>query len=227
MKSYKYLDIATVAFVIVLFLSNFIAHNKFAQIGSFIFGTGIIFFPVSYLLGDILTEVYGYSASRRVIWIGFFVLLASAISIQIILAIPPAPGWNNQQAYMTVFSNSLRTVMCSILAFWAGEFTNSFTLAKMKILTGGKYLWTRTIGSTVLGEAVDTIIFYPLAFGFLPSFPWHLIFQVMIANYTLKVLWEVIATPLTYKAVAFLKKQEHEDYYDYKTDFNPFVVKID
>ena len=225
MKNYKYLDIATVAFVVVLFLSNFIAHNKFAQIGNFVFGTGIIFFPVSYLLGDLLTEVYGYSISRRIIWIGFFVLLASAILIQIILLIPPATGWNNQQAYMTVFGNSLRTVLCSILAFWAGEFTNSFTLAKMKIWTGGKYLWTRTIGSTVVGEAVDTLIFYPLAFGFLPGFPWHLIFAVMTSNYILKVMWEVIATPLTYKVVAFLKKQEHEDYYDYKTDFSPFTLR--
>ena len=225
MKQYKYLDIATVIFVVVLFLSNFIAHNKFAQIGNFVFGTGIIFFPVSYLLGDLLTEVYGYAASRRVIWIGFFVLLISAVSIQIILAIPPATGWNNQRAYMTVFGNSLRTVLCSILAFWSGEFTNSFTLAKMKILTGGKYLWTRTIGSTVIGEAVDTLIFYPLAFAYLPGFPWHLIFKVMLANYTLKVMWEVIATPLTYKVVAFLKKQEHEDYYDYKTDFNPFTLR--
>lgn len=163
MKSYKYLDIATVIFVVVLFLSNFIAHNKFAQVGDFVFGTGIIFFPVSYLLGDILTEVYGYAASRRVIWIGFFVLVVSAISIQIILAIPPANGWNNQEAYMTVFGNSLRTVLCSVFAFWAGEFTNSFILAKMKILTNGKYLWTRTIGSTVVGEAIDTLIFYPLA----------------------------------------------------------------
>ncbi len=224
MKQYKYLDIATVIFVVVLFLSNFIAHNKFAQIGNFVFGTGIIFFPVSYLLGDLLTEVYGYAASRRVIWIGFFVLLISAVSIQIILAIPPATGWNNQRAYMTVFGNSLRTVLCSILAFWSGEFTNSFTLAKMKIWTGGKYLWTRTIGSTIVGEAVDTLIFYPLAFGFLSGFPWHLIFKVMLANYTLKVLWEVIATPFTYKVVSFLKKQEHEDYYDYKTDFSPFKM---
>ncbi|MBI3590105.1 MAG: queuosine precursor transporter [Candidatus Melainabacteria bacterium] len=224
MKSYKYLDIATVTFVVVLLLSNFVANNKFAQISKFAFGSGIIFFPISYLLGDILTEVYGYAKSRRVIWIGFSAMLISTLAIQIVLCLPPAHDWPNQKAYETVFSNAPRTVFSSMLAFWAGEFANSFTLAKMKILTGGKYLWTRTIGSTVIGEAVDTLIFYPLAFGGLIAFPWHLIFSVMAANYTLKVLWEVIATPFTYKAVAFLKKQEHEDYYDYKTDFSPFAM---
>lgn len=225
MKQYKYLDIATVIFVAVLLLSDLIAHNKIAQFNGVSFGAGLIFFPVSYLLGDILTEVYGYSASRRVIWIGFSTLIISVLLIKLILLLPPAVSWHNQGAYETVFSNAPRTVLCSILAFWAGEFANSFTLAKMKLLTGGKYLWTRTIGSTIIGEGVDTLIFYPLAFGGLPSFSWELIFSIMIFNYTAKVLWEVFATPVTYKVVAFLKKQEQEDFYDYKTDFNPFVVK--
>ena len=172
-----------------------------------------------------MTEVYGYAKSRRVIWIGFFSLVLSTIAIQLIVSMPPANEWPNQKAYETVFSNAGRTVFSSMLAFWAGEFANSFTLAKMKILTGGKHLWTRTIGSTIVGEAVDTLIFYPLAFGGLITFPWHLIFKVMAANYVLKVFWEVIATPITYKVVAFLKKKENEDYYDYKTDFNPFVLK--
>ena len=224
MKKYKYFDIATVAFVVILLLSNFVANNKFAQIKGFAFGSGIIFFPASYLLGDILTEVYGYSSSRRVIWIGFGAMLFSVLAIQAILCLPPAEGWNNQSAYQAVFNNTPRTVFSSILAFWTGEFANSFTLAKMKILTKGKYLWTRTIGSTIVGEGVDTLIFYPLAFGGLVSFPWHLILSVMLANYILKVSWEILATPITYKTVAFLKKKENEDYYDYKTDFNPFTI---
>lgn len=224
MKTYKYLDTLTVAFVVVLLLSNLIANNKFSQFGNFAFGSGIIFFPLSYLIGDVLTEVYGYSKSRRVIWIGFGAVIISVLAVQIILWLPPANGWLNQKAYETVLSNVPRTVFASILAFWCGEFANSYTLAKMKIVTNGKLLWTRTIGSTIVGEGVDTLIFYPLAFGGLIAFPWILIFKVMIANYALKVLWEVIATPVTYKVVAYLKRIEKEDYYDYKTEFSPFVV---
>lgn len=225
MKRYKYLDLITVVFVVVLLLSNLVANNKISQIQNFTFGSGIIFFPLSYLIGDILTEVYGYSKSRRVIWIGFGSMVLSIIAIQVILLLPPAAGWNNQKAYEIVFSNVPRTVIASMVAFWTGEFSNSFTLSKMKIFTKGKFLWTRTIGSTFIGEAVDTLIFYPLAFAGLASFPWHLIFKVMVANYFLKVMWEVIATPFTYKTVSFLKKKENEDFYDYKTDFNPFVLK--
>ena len=225
MKSYKYLDIATVTFVVVLLLSDLVAHNKIAQFHGVNFGAGLIFFPLSYLLGDILTEVYGYSKSRRVIWIGFTAVVISVLLIQVILFLPPANSWHNQKAFETVFIKAPRTVFCSIFAYWAGEFANSYTLAKMKLLTDGKYLWTRTSGSTVVGEGVDTLIFYPLAFGGLSSFPWHLIFSIMIFNYTAKVLWEVLATPVTYKVVAFLKKQENEDYYDYKTNFSPFTLR--
>lgn len=224
MKQYKYLDICTVIFVVILLLSNFVAVNKASQIGGFTFGSGVVFFPISYLIGDILTEVYGYSRSRRVIWIGFGAMIFSVIFVYVILNLPPSPEWHNQSAYETVFANATRTVFSSILAFWAGEFMNSFTLAKMKILTSGKYLWTRTIGSTIVGEGVDTLIFYPLALGGLPSFPWHLIFAVMCGNYIIKVLWEVIATPVTYKVVAYLKRVENEDFYDRKTDFNPFSM---
>ena len=224
MKSYKYLDILAIAFVVILLLSNFVASNKASQIYGFTFGSGVVFFPISYLLGDILTEVYGYSQSRRVIWIGFGAMLFALVFLFVILHLPPAPEWTNQKAYETVFGNTPRTVFSSIFAFWAGEFMNSFTLAKMKIITGGKYLFLRTIGSTIVGEGVDTLIFYPLALGGLSAFPWHLIFLVMLGNYTIKVLWEVIATPVTYKVVAYLKKVEHEDFYDYKTDFNPFAL---
>ena len=225
MKPYKYLDIITVIFVVILLLSNFIAVSKASKIGNFIFGSGVIFFPISYLVGDILTEVYGYSKSRRVIWIGFGALIFALIFVHVILFLPPAPDWHNQKAYEIVFGNTPRSVFSSILAYFCGEFANSYTLAKMKIITNGKFLWTRTIGSTIIGEGVDTLIFYPLALGGLLSFPWHLIFSVMFGNYIIKVLWEVIATPVTYKVVSYLKQKENEDYYDYKTDFNPFTIE--
>ena len=224
MKSYKYLDIAMVISVVTLLLANFAGNSKITQIGGLTFTSGVIFFPISYLLGDVLTEVYGYSKSRRVIWISFGALVVSAIIVKIMILLPPAREWHNQKAFETIFGNTWRTVIASIIAFWAGEFANSFTLAKLKIITSGKYLWTRTIGSTAVGEGVDSLIFYPLAFAGLAGFSWHLIFSVMLCNYTLKVLWEIIATPFTYKVIGFLKKAEHEDYYDYKTDFNPFVV---
>jgi len=225
MKQYKYLDIATVGFVLTLFLSNFVGNAKVSQIGNFTFLAGVILFPVSYLLGDILTEVYGYAKSRRVIWLGFGALIISAALIQIMIVIPSPVSWQNKAAFNAIFSNSFRVVASSMFAFWIGEFTNSFTLAKMKILTKGKYLWTRTIGSTIVGEAVDTLVFYPLAFIGVAGFSSHLILSIMITNYILKVSWEVIATPLTYSVVNFLKKKENEDYYDYKTDFNPFVTE--
>lgn len=224
MRSYKYLDIATVIFVVVLLLSNFVAVNKVSQFGDFVFGSGVMFFPISYLLGDILTEVYGYSRSRRVIWMGFISLIFATFAVYVIVNLPPASTWPNQKAYETVFGNVPRTVIASMLAYFSGEFSNSFVMAKMKIWTKGKYLFTRTIGSTLVGEGVDTLIFYPLALGGLLAFPWPLIFKVMIANYILKVMWEVVATPLTYKTVEFLKKAEKEDYYDYKTNFNPFII---
>ena len=225
MKHYKYIDIATVAFVVTLFLSNFIGNAKVTQWGDFTCTVGIILFPLAYLLGDVLTEVYGYARSRRVIWLGFGALVISVVLVQIMIWLPPAKEWPNQHMYVEIFSNSPRVVACSILAYFCGEFTNSFTLAKMKLLTKGKHLWTRTIGSTVIGEAVDTLIFYPLAFGGLAAFSWHLILAIMVSNYILKVMWEVIATPFTYKIIGFLKKQENEDFYDYKTDFNPFVLQ--
>ncbi len=224
MKNYKYLDLATVTFVVTLILSNFAGNSKIAQIEGISFTAGVILFPLSYLIGDILTEVYGYSKSRRVIWIGFVALLVSVFFVQIMIALPPAHGWPNQKAYELIFSNSYRAAISSIFAFWIGEFVNSFVLAKMKIWTKGKLLWTRTIGSTIVGQLVDSMIFYPLAFAGLSAFPWHLIYSVMITNFILKVLWEVLATPFTYWVIAFLKDKEHEDYFDYKTDFNPFVI---
>ena len=224
MKNYKYFDWLLVGFVVTLFLSNFAGNSKVIQFGPFTSTAGIILFPLSYLIGDILTEVYGYAKSRRVIWTGFFALALSVVLIQIMVSLPPAKDWHNQSVYETIFGNVPRVVFCSLLSFWAGEFANSFTLAKMKILTNGKFLWTRTIGSTIVGEGVDSIIFYPLAFGGLAAFPWKVIFAIMVSNYILKVLWEIAATPLTYKIVNFLKKKEHEDYYDNETNFNPFAI---
>ena len=186
------------------------------------FGTGIVFFPLSYLIGDVLTEVYGYSPSRKVIWSGFGILIFATLMVQFIVAMPPMPGWPHQKAYEEVFNISWRVAASSLIAYSVGEFANSFVMAKMKLLTNGSKLWARTIGSTVCGEALDTLIFYPMAFLGNPDFPLPLLGSIMLVNYAAKVLWETAATPLTYLVVGWLKKAEAEDYYDKDTDFNPF-----
>lgn len=223
------------AFVTVLLCSGVIGVQKISSIGPFnlgpieiparSFGTAIIFFPLSYLFGDILTEVYGYARSRRVIWAGFGGLIFAAFMSWVVVSMPPANGWNGQAAYEMIFGNTPRIVMASLLAFWGGEFTNSFVLAKMKLLTRGRWLWTRTIGSTIAGEAVDSVIFYPLAFY--GAWTGAQVIEVMISNYLLKVGWEALATPLTYRIVNFLKRAESEDYYDRNTNFNPFSLEVD
>ena len=218
-RVYKYYDLLMVAFVTVLICSNFIAAGKIARIGTVEFGAGVVFFPLSYLFGDILTEVYGYARSRKVIWAGFSALVFATIMTWVILALAPAPTWPNQQAWETVFSNSWRIVAASLTAFLVGEWVNSVVLAKMKIMTGGRYLWSRTIGSTIAGELVDSAIFYPLAF--LGVWTTSQVVNVMLANYVMKVTTEVVLTPLTYRVVGFLKRAEHEDYYDVGTNFSP------
>lgn len=218
-RVYRYYDLLMVAFVTVLICSEFIAASKVARIGSYNFGAGVVFFPLSYLFGDILTEVYGYSRSRKVIWAGFSALIFSTFMAWVILTLPPSEGWPHQAAWETVFSNSWRIVAASLLAFLAGEWVNSVVLAKMKVWTGGKYLWTRTIGSTIAGEAVDSAIFYPLAF--LGIWTGGLVLQVMLSNYVLKVMTEVVLTPFTYRVVNFLKQAENEDYFDVDTNFSP------
>ena len=218
-RVYKYYDLLMVAFVTVLICSNFIAAGKVARIGSIEFGAGVVFFPLSYLFGDILTEVYGYARSRKVIWAGFSALVFATIMTWVILALAPAPTWRHQQAWETVFSNSWRIVVASLTAFLIGEWVNSVVLAKMKIMTGGRYLWSRTIGSTIAGEMVDSAIFYPLAF--LGVWTTSQVVNVMLANYVMKVATEVVLTPLTYRVVGFLKRAEHEDYYDVGTNFSP------
>ncbi|MFO0889562.1 MAG: queuosine precursor transporter [Isosphaeraceae bacterium] len=218
-RVYRYYDLLMVAFVTVLICSEFIAAGKVARLASFNFGAGVVFFPLSYLFGDILTEVYGYSRSRKVIWAGFAALIFSTFMSWVILTLPPSDAWPHQSAWETVFSNSWRIVAASLLAFLAGEWVNSVVLAKMKVWTNGKYLWTRTIGSTIAGEAVDSAIFYPLAF--IGIWTNALVVQVMLMNYFFKVMTEVVLTPFTYKVVNFLKRAENEDYYDVNTNFSP------
>jgi hypothetical protein len=227
-RSYRYYDFILGAFVCVLLCSNLIGPAKVATvnvpvIGDFTFGAGVLFFPISYVFGDILTEVYGYARARRVIWSGLTALVFASIMATVVVKLPPAAGWGGQAAYESIFGQTPRIVFASITAFFCGEFANSYTLAKMKLWTNGKALWSRVVGSTVVGEGVDSLVFYPLAF--LGVWETKLVVTVMLSNYTLKVLWEVLATPLTYKIVAALKRAEHEDYFDRDTRFTPFSLK--
>jgi queuosine precursor transporter len=229
-RTYKYFNLIMAAFVAVLLCSDIIGVQKVSYInlpfiGEYIYGAGVLFFPISYLFGDILTEVYGYKRSRRVIWAGFGALAFASLMSYIVTSLPAARTMSPEQqmAVNMIFGQTWRIVLASLLAFWAGEFANSFVLAKMKLLTNGKWLWTRTIGSTVVGEAVDSLIFYPLAF--LGTWSNEQVIRVLIGNYFIKVLWETIATPLTYGIVNFLKRVEHEDYFDRDTDFNPFTLE--
>jgi len=224
MKNFKYFDIILGLFVAVLLISN-IASTKILDLGPFSFDGGTLLFPLAYIFGDILTEVYGYKKSRRVIWLGFFSAALMSAVLMIVGALPSAEGWENQDAYQKILGLTPRLVLASLIAYFAGEFANSFTLAKMKILTKGKWLWLRTISSTLVGEGLDTVLFCLIAFwGILPS---GLLLTIIISNYIFKCGVEVLLTPLTYKIVGFLKKSENEDYYDRETKFNPFSLKID
>ncbi|MBU2563699.1 MAG: queuosine precursor transporter [Actinobacteria bacterium] len=216
---YRYFDLITGLFVAVLLISN-IASSKIVQIWKFTFDGGTILFPLSYIFGDILTEVYGYRKSRRVIWIGFFCALLMSLTLGLVGLIKPASGWEFQEAYMRILGQTPRIVTASLIAYFAGEFSNSYVLAKMKILTKGKWLFTRTIGSTIIGQGVDTIIFVIIAF--LGVYTNSLVLLIIISNYVFKVSLEIIFTPLTYKIVGFLKRTEKVDWFDYKTNFNPF-----
>jgi uncharacterized integral membrane protein (TIGR00697 family) len=224
--NYKYYDLVMAAFVTVLLCSNLIGPAKLCTVGGITFGAGNIFFPISYIFGDILTEVYGYSRSRRVIWVGFAALIFASIMSQVVIRMPGLsdPGQVATQAAIEhVFGGTWRIVLASICGFWAGEFANSYTLAKMKVRSEGKHLWIRFICSTIVGQAVDTAVFYPLAFfGIWTS---SQLFAVIIANYVFKVLWEILGTPMTYAIVGYLKRTEHEDYYDRDTNFSPFTMK--
>ena len=219
-KNYRYLGSISVFFVSVLLISN-IASTKIVDFGWFTFDGGTLLFPLSYIFGDILTEIYGYKRSRRVIWLGFFSALMMSIVLMVVGALPAAADWHNQAAYDAILGLTPRIVLATLIAFLSGEFSNSFILAKMKIWTKGKMLWTRTIGSTIVGELVDSAFFIVIAFaGVLPN---DLLVTLIISNYIFKTAVEVVFTPLTYWVVSFLKKNEREDYYDVNTNFNPFV----
>ncbi len=229
-KQYKYYDFIMAVFAVVLVCSNLIGPGKVTQInaplvGTLTFGAGIMFFPISFIFGDILTEVYGYGASRRVIWAGFVGLAFASFMAWVIVALPPAPFWRDQAAYQSVYGSTARIALASLVSFIAGEFVNSYVLAKMKILTQGRWLWTRTIGSTIFGEAADSLLFFPLAFYNSGEFPDEKMPMIILAQFTAKVMVEVAFTPFMYKIVAFLKRVEHEDYYDINTDFNPFILE--
>jgi uncharacterized integral membrane protein (TIGR00697 family) len=231
-RKYRYYDLLVAAFITVLLCSNLIGAGKAAQVdlpffGPIVFGAGVLFFPISYLFGDILTEVYGYAHDRRAVWCGFGALLFAAIMSLVVVNLPTAPGEYNthlQEGLESVYGNTWRIIAGSIIAFWCGSLVNSFVLAKLKILTNGKHLWTRTIGSTAVGEMVDSSLFYFLAFYAI--WPTNQIIAVTISQYFLKTGWEVLATPLTYRIVAVLKRRENEDYFDRKTNFSPFKLKV-
>jgi uncharacterized integral membrane protein (TIGR00697 family) len=221
-RTYRWLDLITGAFVAVLLISN-VASTKILRLGPFSFDGGTILFPLAYIFGDVLTEVYGYRRSRRVIWTGFISLGLAAAVFAIVDLLPPAAGWELQQSYHAILGQTPRIVLGSLVGYFSGEFSNSYVLARMKILTRGRWLWTRTIGSTLVGEAVDTCLF--LAIAFLGVLPLPLLRVVFISNYIFKVGIEVLFTPVTYRVTGVLKRLEAEDYYDYHTDFNPFSVR--
>lgn len=243
-RHFRYFDYVMAAFVAILLLSNLIGAAKQAQIdipaiGTITFGAGVLFFPVSYIIGDVMTEVYGYANARRCIWAGFFALLFMVFMALVVVNIPPNPDWAlasadyviageqvrapNQAAYESVFGQTPRIVLASVVAFWAGEFVNSFVLAKMKILTSGKHLWTRTIGSTIFGQGVDSALFYPLAFLGAPGWTTEIVLTLAVTQWFIKTLWEALLTPVTYAVVGFLKRREAVDVYDTDTDFSPFA----
>ena len=225
---FRYFDLVMAAFVTILLLSNLIGASKPSYVvlpggTQWPFGAGVLFFPVSYIIGDVLTEVYGYARARRVIWTGFAALAFMAFMSWAVVSLPAAEGWDGQAAYEKVFGNTWRIVAASMVAFWAGEFANSFVLAKMKVWTRGKHLWSRTIGSTVVGQGLDSLIFYPLAFYGLAGWPPELLWQVVLSQWGIKVAWEALLTPVTYAVVGWLKRREGIELFDTATDFSPFA----
>jgi uncharacterized integral membrane protein (TIGR00697 family) len=228
-RDFEYFDFVMAAFVAILLLSNVLGAGKVANIslpgvGDWPFGAGILFFPLSYVIGDVLTEVYGYARARRCIWAGFAGLVFMAFMSWVVVALPPHESWDGQAAYESVFGQVPRIVFASIIAFWCGEFVNSYVLARMKIWTEGKKLWTRTIGSTVVGQGVDSLLFYPLAF--LGVFETETVIKLMLTQWVLKVAWEALLTPVTYAVVGRLKRTEGVDVFDRGTDFTPFRADV-
>lgn len=222
-QSFKYLDLITASLVAVLLISN-ISATKIIHIFGLTFDGGTFLFPMSYIFGDILTEVYGYKNSRRVIWTGFAWMLIAAATFQVAIMMPPAPDYTLQDAFAAILGQTPRILIASLCGYFAGEFSNSVVLAKMKILTDGKYLWMRTIGSTIVGEAVDTFVFVMIAFAGLEWASFDVLWSMFIFGYVFKVVVEALMTPVTYAIVDKLKQAERADIYDYNTDFNPFLV---
>jgi len=231
-RQYKYLEYITVALVVILLISNLVGSIKVTRLcipttdWCLSFTTGLFLFPASYLIGDILTEVYGYDKSRKVIWTGFGALLVTNLIIQFFIILPADPNWGLQNSYSQIFNQSFRISMASMVAYFCGEFTNSYVVAKLKVWTKGEQLALRLIASTMAGELVDSLIIYPLGFLGAPGYTLDLMIGVLITNYIIKVLWEIAAYPFTRLLLKWLKKAEHEDFYDYKTDFNPFHVTV-
>lgn len=229
-RQYKYYDFVMAAFVCVLLCSNLIGAGKAAQLtlpvlGPVTFSAGVLFFPISYIFGDILTEVYGYGRDRRVVWAGFAALAFASLMATVVVSLPPASSAyarEYQEHLVGVFGDTPRIALGSMIAFWCGSFSNSFVLAKMKLLTKGRWLWSRTIGSTLIGELVDSGLFYVIAFY--GTWPNEQIVAVTLAQYAFKTSWEIVMTPVTYRVVAFLKRAEQEDYFDRNTNFNPFKL---
>lgn len=220
-QRYRYLDSLITLFVVVLVISNTIAA-KFFAIGVLRISCAQMLFPLTYIFGDVFTEVYGYSASRRAIWQGFFASFLLVAITWIAVTIPGAPEYTDQVAFETIFKPVGRIVAASLLAYWCGEFANSYTLAKLKLVTNGKYLWTRTIGSTVVGQAVDTtVVMFAAFYG---TRPVSVILKLIVSGYIIKVVYETIMTPVTYAVVNYLKRAESVDYFDRDTDFNPFAA---
>ncbi len=222
-RTFRYLDLLTTAFVVVLLVSNLLAQ-KICLIGGFAVSGAILLFPITYIFGDIFTEVYGFAASRRAIWMGFFATLLLYLVSAITIALPPAPGWHNQQAFTTVFGIIPRILAASLVAFWAGEFANSYVMARMKLLTSGRALWSRTIGSTLVGQAVDTVLVISLTFA--GTVPAATIANMIATGYLLKVGYEVLATPLTYLVINRLKRAEASDPLDTHESFSPFAPLV-
>lgn len=222
MKTYRYLDLILAAFVAVLLTSNLVA-NKLVQVGSLVLTAGVFLFPISYLFGDILTEVYGYGRTRRVIWVGFALQLVMLAGIVLAIALPAAIP-EHGRAFRIALQTSPWIVFGSLAGYWCGEFVNSYVLARLKLLTAGRWLWTRTIGSTVAGQAVDTVVFVAIAFLFGAGLPLAIAVRLAVSLYLVKCAVEVVMTPATYAIVTALKRAEQVDYYDTKTNFNPFTL---
>jgi queuosine precursor transporter len=220
-RQYKYFDKLVSAFVAVLLVSNLVAP-KMISAGPFLFSAAQLLFPITYIFGDVFTEVYGYAYSRKAIWNGFFAAALLAGLSAIVIALPPAPEWHDQAAFVTVLGMAPRVFAASLIAYWAGEFANSYVMAKMKIVTDGKYLWTRTLGSTAVGQAVDSVIVMIIVFAGRAS--WGDIVKLIYSGYLAKLLYEAAATPLTYMVVNLLKRREGVDPLDVGTDFNPFAA---